>query len=133
MSRGTVLVAEDAVLVRQRYGEMLRALDCTPLEAANGEEAVELARTGHPDLILMDLRMPVMDGWTAKDRLRQDPRTAAIPILAVTAVTLEAGEAAFMAHGFDGYARKPIGPYEMIEIVREWLDDRRREADAATA
>jgi CheY-like chemotaxis protein len=133
MHRGTVLVADDVAPVRERHAEMLRGLGCTPLLAANGEEAVDLATASHPDLILMDLRMPVLDGWTAKDRLRQDPRTASIPILAVTALTLAEGEAAFMAHGFDGYVPKPIGPYEMIQIVKVWLDDRPREADAATA
>ncbi|HET9983428.1 MAG TPA: response regulator, partial [Longimicrobiales bacterium] len=85
--------------------------------AAGVELAVELL----PDLVLMDLRMPVMDGWTAKDRLRADSRTVGIPIVAVTSAYFARPEDSPENRGFDGYARKPVGVYEMLRIIERFL------------
>ena len=84
----TVLLVEDNEDNRIVYATMLEHYGYTVVETANGEDAVRIAKDEIPDLILMDISIPGIDGWTATERLREDPRTAEIPVVAVTAHAL---------------------------------------------
>ena len=120
-----ILVAEDdpdsrrivvKVLTREGYGV---------LDVSGGEAAVAIAQAEHPDLVVMDLAMPGMDGWEATRRLKADPRTADIPIIALTAFALRGDEERARAAGCDGYLAKPCRPQTIREAVRDMLAARR--------
>jgi len=114
----TILLVDDhednrvallAVLEREGYGT---------LDAANGRDAVELVRQHMPDLVLMDLAMPVMDGRQAMRVLRDDPRTAGVPIVVLTAMALSVDRERMIAEGFDGLLIKPCMPPHLLQEVR---------------
>jgi len=91
------------------------------IEAYNGVQGLELARTEKPDLILMDLSLPELDGWAAAQELKADQATAAIPLLALTAHTLPGDRKRAMESGFDGYISKPINVPAFAEEITEAL------------
>jgi two-component system, cell cycle response regulator DivK len=91
------------------------------LGAQNGTQGLEAARREKPDLILMDLSLPEMDGWTAAGELKSGPDTASIPLLALTAHTLPGDRKKALGSGFDGYISKPINVAVLIETVRQAL------------
>jgi two-component system cell cycle response regulator DivK len=108
MAASRVLLVEDNddnfALVRF----LLEREGYTVIEARNGVQGLALARTESPDLILMDLSLPEMDGWEAARELKGNPKTAAIPLLAITAHTLPGDRKHALESGFDGYISKPI-------------------------
>jgi CheY-like chemotaxis protein len=108
MSKPRVLIVEDNVDNYQLVRFLLERAGYDILSAANGREGVEMARRARPDLILMDLAMPEMDGWDATKVLKSDAATRSIPILALTARTLPADRKRAMDAGCDGYISKPI-------------------------
>jgi CheY-like chemotaxis protein len=87
------------------------------IEAYNGLQGLELARKERPDLILMDLSLPELDGWAAAERLKQDEQTASIPLLALTAHTLPGDRKRALESGFDGYISKPINVPAFAEEI----------------
>ena len=87
-------------------------------QSGNGEDAVKRARELVPDLILMDISIPGIDGWTATERLREDPRTREIPVVAITAHALPEHEARAEALACAGYLTKPCEPRKLLEEVR---------------
>ena len=93
------------------------------MEALDGVQAVALARSVHPDLILMDISLPEIDGWEATKILRQDPLTRDIPIIALTAHALADDRERANAMGFSSYLAKPIEPRAVVAEVRRWLGD----------
>lgn len=115
----TVLLVEDNTDNRIIYAAMLRHVGYDVLEAPDGEVGVELAQEHSPDLILMDLSMPRMDGWKAISALRRDPQTKNIVVCALSAHVLHKGdwERARTA-GFDCYLTKPITPQDVLEEVK---------------
>jgi two-component system, cell cycle response regulator DivK len=113
----TVLLVEDNEDNRIIYATALRYAAYTVLEAITGTEGVRKAREEHPDLILMDISVPELDGWEATAILKSDPKTAHIPIIAVTAHALPGDEDRSMAAGCDGYLPKPIPPAKLIAEV----------------
>lgn len=90
-------------------------------EAANGEEALTLARQTMPALIFMDIQMPVMDGLTAVKRLKLDPATRAIKTVAVTAYAMKGDRENILEAGFDGYISKPIDTRQLPEIAKDYI------------
>jgi len=92
------------------------------LEAGTGEEGVQLAHEQHPALILMDIQLPGISGEEAFRRLRADPVTRAIPVIAVTASVMAHDQKRIMAAGFNGFQGKPISARELLETVRQILD-----------
>jgi two-component system cell cycle response regulator DivK len=94
------------------------------LGARTGQEALELARSELPDLVLMDLSLPIMDGWTAARELKLDPRTASIPLLALTAHTLPGDRQRALDAGFNGYISKPINVQHFNEELDKILNAR---------
>ncbi len=118
-----ILVAEDHLDSRDALRALLEAFGFTVLVAGNGKEAVEAATQSAPDLILMDMMMPVMDGFEATRQLRRLRQTAATPIIAVTA--MEGAQELALAAGADEYVRKPIDVRVLLAKVTEVL--RRRQ------
>ena len=106
--RATVLVVDDHDLNRELARTMLERRGCRVLLARDGEEGANIARAGRPDLVLMDLAMPVKDGLTAARELKADPRTSAIPLVAFTALAMRGDEERARSAGFDGYLSKPL-------------------------
>jgi signal transduction histidine kinase/CheY-like chemotaxis protein/HAMP domain-containing protein len=94
---------------------------CTVIEAADGQSGVEQAKTHAPDLILMDISLPVMDGFKALDAIRNEGALKHIPVIAVTASAMKGNRDEILAHGFDGYVSKPIDEKLLQETIKEKL------------
>jgi CheY-like chemotaxis protein len=105
-----VLVIEDNADNRQLIGYLLQAAGHHVDMAESGERGIELARTADCDVILIDLHMPGIDGFTTAERLRADPNLAGRPLVAVTALAMVGDREAILQRGFDGYVSKPIDP-----------------------
>jgi two-component system, cell cycle response regulator DivK len=116
-----ILVAEDEPDNRRIVVRVLTVEGYETLEAADGQAAVALARREHPDLIMMDLAMPGMDGWEAARQLKADPETADIPIIALTAFALRGDEERAREAGCDDYLSKPCRPQTIREVVARFL------------
>lgn len=115
----TILIAEDHPDSREALGALLEAFGFRVFPAVNGEEAVALARELHPDLILMDLMMPIVDGLEATRRLRDAPETFAIPIITVTA--MDGAHDRALDAGADDFLGKPINSGTLLSKVRKWM------------
>ena len=122
MAGERVLVVEDNEKNMKLFRDVLQATGYSTLEATTGEDAVELALSREPALVLMDIRLPGIDGMEALTRLRRDERTRSIPVLAVTAQAMSGDRERFLEVGFDGYLSKPIDVDELIQAVREHCD-----------
>ena len=113
-----VLIVDDNDRNRKLARDVLRSARFRTLEAATAEEGIALASEHQPDLILMDLRLPDLDGTEAARRLVAEPRTSQIPIVAVTALPLDARDDWLSAAGFTGYITKPIDIEAFPDLVR---------------
>jgi CheY-like chemotaxis protein len=114
-----ILVADDKASSRELVRSILEHCGYEVIEAANGAEAVEKARESQPQLILLDLQMPGLDGYGVIERLRSDGRFAATPIVAVTASAMQGEGQKALAAGFSGYITKPIRlAYLRCEVER---------------
>jgi len=116
-----VLLVEDNVHNRRIFQGVLSHAGFEVVEAEDGARALELVRQSRPDLILMDLSIPVVDGWECTRRLKADEATRAIPIIALTAHAMSGDEDRARAAGCDGYLTKPISPKRVVEEVRRVL------------
>ncbi len=114
----TILLADDHEDNRAALLAVLEHDGYRTLEARNGREAVDLVRAHRPDLVVMDLAMPVMDGLQAMRLLKEDPETAGIPIVAFTAMALTYSRAEMEAEGFDGFLTKPCMPPTFLQEVQ---------------
>jgi CheY-like chemotaxis protein len=119
----TILLVEDHEDNRIVYRTVLEHFGYTVLEAHDGEEGVRRARESLPDLILMDISIPKMDGWEATRVLKADPATARIPVIALTAHALAEDRERAAEVGCDGYLAKPIEPRRVLEEVQRFLGD----------
>jgi two-component system, cell cycle response regulator DivK len=117
-----VLLVEDNEMNMKLVRDVLQATGYETLEATSGEEAVEVARAHTPALVLMDVRLPGIDGVEALARLRRDEQTASIPVLAVTAQAMIGDREQFLDAGFDGYLSKPVDVLELIQTVKEYCE-----------
>jgi CheY-like chemotaxis protein len=122
MTGERVLVVEDNEMNMKLFRDVLDASGYRTLEATTGSEAVAMASEHTPDLVLMDIQLPDLDGVQALHRLRADPRTATIPIVALTAQAMQGDRERFLAAGFDSYMSKPVNVRDLIGIVREHCD-----------
>ncbi len=125
MSGKLVLIVEDNEKNMKLARDVLRFKGFRTLEAGTAEEGIALAAAHHPDLVLMDIQLPGIDGVTALGRLRADPATAAIPVVALTASVMKEDRERFAAAGFDGHILKPIDVKQFPEQVLAYC---RREA-----
>jgi two-component system cell cycle response regulator DivK len=116
-----ILVVEDTEDNRRILRDLLTAVGYEILEATDGATGVELAKLHRPDLILMDIQLPVIDGYEATRRIKADPATRDIPVVAVTSYALAGDEDKTRDAGCDGYIAKPYSPRQLLERVREFL------------
>lgn len=114
-----VLIVDDSHDIREMWRLWLTFWGFQVDEAQNGFEAVDKARLHRPDLVLMDLWMPVLDGLAATERLKADPRTSEVPVLALSAYTLPAAVDRALAAGCDSFLPKPVDPDQLLEKIRQ--------------
>lgn len=117
----TIMVVEDYDDTRVLLRKSLEALGYSVVEASNGQEAVDIADRARPDLILMDLDLPILDGIAATQCIRQKPELVSVPIVAVTAYPMSYSHVKAFARGCDEYMRKPIDMTELERIVARYL------------
>lgn len=119
----SILVIEDTRDNRQILNDLLSAAGYTMIEAEDGETGVVLAAETRPDLILMDVQLPMIDGYEATRRIRANPETRHIPIIAVTSYAMSGDDAKAAEAGCDGYVSKPYSPRKILAMVRGLLAD----------
>jgi CheY-like chemotaxis protein len=117
----TVLVVEDNALNLKLVRDVLGHAGYRVLEAGEAERGIALARDERPDLILMDIQLPGIDGVEALRRLRADDATTSIPVIALTALAMKEDRERFMAAGFDGYLEKPLSVPSLAGQVAELI------------
>ena len=120
MAGERVLVVEDNDKNMKLIRDVLQATGYDTVEASTGDDAVKLALSQAPALVLMDVQLPGIDGVEALARLRDDERTASIPVLALTAQAMHGDRERFLAAGFDGYLSKPVDVAELLRTVEEY-------------
>jgi two-component system, cell cycle response regulator DivK len=119
--RPLILIVEDQSELRQLYAQELTMSGFDVIEAGNGAEAITHTSERFPDIILMDLSLPIVDGWEATRRLKVDTRTAHIPVVALTAHDGSGELQRAMRAGCDWFVPKPCQPHALIEEVRRVL------------
>ena len=120
-SSKTVLLVEDNEDNRTVYRTILEHFGYEVIEARNGEDGVRIAREDRPDLILMDISIPLIDGWEATKILKAAPETSTIPIIALTAHALATDRAKAQEVGCDGYLAKPCEPRRVVAEVEKFI------------
>jgi CheY-like chemotaxis protein len=121
--RPRVLLVDDYPDAREMYTAYLEYSGFDVIPAGNGVEALTLAAEAMPDIILMDLSLPVMDGWEATRRLKADERTASIPVVALTGHALAGISEGAKRAGCDAFVTKPCLPEDLVKEIRKILDD----------
>jgi two-component system cell cycle response regulator DivK len=116
-----ILIVDDNEMNVKLARDVLRFAGFRTLEAGTGGEGVSLALEHVPDVVLMDIRLPDMDGTTAVRQLKDNARTAEIPVVALTSFAMKGDRERFLAEGFDGYLEKPISVKEFPEQVRSFV------------
>ena len=116
-----ILVVEDQEDNRQIVRDLLTAHDYELTEAENGQEALAAVAKDRPDLILMDIQLPVMDGYEATRRIKADPSLRSIPVIAVTSYALSGDEEKALAAGCNDFVPKPYSPRQLLAKIRQYL------------
>lgn len=117
-----ILLVEDNLHNRRIFSGILKHKGYEVFEAEDGKAAIELAESVQPDLILMDLSLPIIDGWSATREIKKISSCQMIPILALTAHAMDGDEQRAREAGCDGYLTKPLSPSELAKEVKEWFD-----------
>jgi len=117
-----ILVVEDNDKNMKLFRDVLLANGYRTLEATTGREAIALAAEHSPDLVLMDIQLPDIDGVEALARLRAGGRTSSVPVVALTAQAMDGDRERFLAAGFDGYVSKPVNIAEFVATVKRYCD-----------
>ena len=123
MAKQLILIVEDNEKSLKLLKDVLRSKDYETVEATTAEDGLELVRTQQPALILMDIRLPGMNGVTALMKLREDASTKEIPVIAVTASAMPMDRGRIMSAGFDGYITKPIESARFPTQIASFLKD----------
>ena len=118
-----ILIVEDNENNRCLFRDILIFHGYEVSVAADGQEGVALAREEMPDLILMDIQMPGMDGMTAGGILKGDPATSGLKIIALTSFAMRGDQEKILAAGFDGFLSKPISTRELPGLVKRWMEE----------
>lgn len=121
----TILLVEDEDMNADMLTRRLRLRGHEVVRAANGRQAVERAVADRPDVILMDMSLPLMNGWEATSRIKSDPATAAIPVIALTAHALPEFRDRALAAGCDEYASKPFNFEQLLQTIANCIASRR--------
>ena len=120
-----ILVVDDTPANIKLFADLLTSNGYAVTTAVNGEEALAKLASEKPDLVLMDIQLPGIDGIEALRQVRADPACSAIPIIAFTASVMQADRSQFSAAGFDGVLSKPINLKEFLETIKRLLESRR--------
>ena len=116
-----ILIVEDDPKSRTLTRDILQTFGYTTIEATDGEQGVVLAKSKKPDLILMDIMMPVLDGYTACHIIKTDEATKEIPVVMLTSVGLELNKEFAKILSADGYISKPFTPQELLDVVNQFV------------
>ena len=116
-----ILVVEDQEDNRRILRDLLTSAGFDMIEAGNGEDAITSAQEGRPDLILMDIQLPLLDGYEATRRIKADPDLKSIPIIVVTAYALSGDEEKARLAGCDDYVAKPFSPRQLLAKIKEYV------------
>ena len=119
-----ILIAEDNATNRELFRELLEARGYDVDEASDGPEALRMLEQTQPDILLLDIGMPVLDGFAVVRAIRENPRLAALPVLAVTAYAMQGDRERILTSGFDGYLSKPINAKSLAEELERLLKKR---------
>ncbi len=122
MANELILIVEDNETNRKLVRDVLQVKGYKTIETETAEEGIRLAQESQPALILMDIQLPGMDGITALKRLRAEPKTRDIPVIAVTASAMTNKRETMLAEGFDGYQTKPLSIKDFLEEVQRVLE-----------
>jgi two-component system cell cycle response regulator DivK len=118
-----ILVVEDQEDLRAILRELLTGSGYAVSEAVDGAEAVAKAQSEHPDLILMDIQLPLVDGYEATRRIKLDPALKATPVIAVSSFAMKGDEEKALAAGCDHYVTKPYSPMGLLHLIRSCLGE----------
>jgi two-component system, cell cycle response regulator DivK len=113
-----ILVVEDQEDLRGMLRDLLTGSDYSVIEASDGAAGIAMAKSEHPDLILMDIQMPGIDGYEATRRMRADTAIDGIPIIAVSSFAMKSDEAKVRSAGCDHYVTKPYSPMQLLKVIR---------------
>lgn len=116
-----VLIVEDNDINRKLMADVLKYYKYEVMEAINGTEGIRMAKENRPDMILMDMQMPVMDGLTAIRILKKDPETKGIRIIAVTSFAMKGDKERIMEAGADDYIAKPVDTRQLPDVIKKHL------------
>ncbi|MGH9545238.1 MAG: response regulator [Terriglobales bacterium] len=116
-----ILIAEDNATNRELFRELLEARGYAVVEACDGAEALRMIEQAQPDILLLDIGMPVLDGFAVVRSIRENPGMAALPVLAVTAYAMRGDQERVLSSGFDGYLSKPIDAKALTEQLERLL------------
>jgi two-component system cell cycle response regulator DivK len=119
-----ILVVEDQEDLRGVLRDLLTNSGFMVVEAADGAAGIAKAKSDRPDVILMDIQMPVIDGYEATRQIKADPSLARIPVVAISSFAMKGDEEKARAAGCDHYVTKPYSPIELLSIIRGYLGDK---------
>lgn len=120
----TILLVEDNELNRDMLSRRLLRRDFEVVMAVDGQEGVAMANEKQPDLILMDMSLPVLDGWSATRQLKANPSTAGIPVIALTAHAMDGEREKCLEAGCDDFDTKPVEFKRLLEKINHWISRR---------
>ena len=126
----TILVAEDNPVNCELLRELLEARGYSVIEAPDGQEALRMIEQSHPDIVLLDIGMPVLNGYAVIRKIRENPSLATLPVLAITAYAMRGDRESVMNAGFDGYLSKPINARDLANEL-ESLSRKREDQNTA--
>jgi CheY-like chemotaxis protein len=119
-----ILIAEDNAVNRELLRELLDMRGYTVVEACDGEEALRMIEQTQPDLLLLDIGMPLLDGFGVVSKIRENPRMATLPVVAVTAYAMQGDREKILTSKFDGYLSKPVNARALAEELERLLGTR---------
>ena len=125
-----VLVAEDNPVNRELLRELLEAWGYRVIEAFDGQEALRMIEQNHPEILLLDIGMPVLDGFAVMRKIRENPSLATLTVLAVTAYAMQGDRENVLNAGFDGYLSKPINARDLANELERLLRKRENQNTA---
>jgi two-component system cell cycle response regulator DivK len=116
-----IMIVEDQEDNRRILRDLLTSVGCDLVEAVDGDSALGIAQDGRPELILMDIHLPGLDGYQVTRQMRADPDLRAVPIIAITSYALSGDEAKAKAAGCDAYIAKPFRPRDVLAKIRQFI------------
>jgi len=125
----TILVVEDNILIRELVREILEREQYQVVEACDGKDALEKMEESAPNLVLMDIQLPMLDGYAVLHQLRRDRRFHRLPVIALTAYAMRSDQEKALQAGFDSYLPKPIDRAALLQLIRNFLVQGRNAAN----